>query len=132
MNENIECRATRRGRTWVAHVPEYGVYGHGRTLKQVRASVAAGLELVGVSAEVTVIPVTPELEELRSAEDAYTKALEKATAALALRRVTLTDISRATRTPVRQVKVFLAEGDQTGTGSTSPDHEAQPDGLRRR
>ncbi|MEU5430542.1 hypothetical protein AB0H73_33765 [Streptomyces olivoreticuli] len=109
MSESIECRASWRGGTWVGHVPEHGVYGHGRTLKAARASITEGLALVGVTAEVAIIPMTPELEELRSVEDAYAEALRAAVAALALRRATLSDISLATGVPIRRVKVLLAE-----------------------
>ncbi|MFS0691640.1 hypothetical protein [Streptomyces nitrosporeus] len=108
MSEVIECRATRRGRLWVAHEPEHGVYGSGRTLRLVRESVEDGLALVGVTAEVKIIPVTPELETLRAAEDARTTALAKAVEALALRRASRSDIALATGASVKQVKLILA------------------------
>ncbi|MEU3355210.1 hypothetical protein [Streptomyces sp. NPDC037389] len=109
MSETIECRASRCGRAWVVHVPEHGVYGHGRTLKAVRVNTQEGLALVGVTAEVTIVPVTPELENLRAAEDAHTTALREAVAALALRRATLSDIALATGTQKKRVKLLLAE-----------------------
>ncbi|WP_067470559.1 hypothetical protein [Nocardia amamiensis] len=109
MSESIECWANRRGRDWVAHVPEHGVYGYGRTLKAVRESVEGGLAHVGVTAEVTVVAVTPELENLRSVEDTYTTALREAVAALALASTTLGDIALATGAPIKRVKALLAE-----------------------
>ncbi|MFD9871726.1 hypothetical protein ACFXI8_26920 [Streptomyces niveus] len=107
--ETIECRASRLGRTWTVYVPKHGVYGHGGTLKAVGESTARGLELVGVTAEVVIIPVTPELERLRSADEVRTTALSEAIAALALRRTTKRDIALATGVPARQVKEILAE-----------------------
>ncbi|MFD7340400.1 hypothetical protein ACFV98_31120 [Streptomyces violascens] len=115
MSEVIECRASRRGRLWVAHEPERGVYGSGRTLRLVRASIEDGLALIGVIAEVKIIPVTPELEELRDADDARTAALAKAVEALALRRASRSDIALATGASVKQVKLLLprpAEGSE--------------------
>ncbi|MBF6339774.1 hypothetical protein IU450_28365 [Nocardia abscessus] len=109
MSESIECRANRRGRTWVAHVPEHGVYGYGRTLTAVRKSIKDGLAHVGVTAEVTIIAVTPELENLRSVEDTYTTALREAVAALALHSTTLGDIALATGAPTKRVKALHAE-----------------------
>ncbi|QIS23717.1 hypothetical protein [Nocardia terpenica] len=109
MSESIQCQATRRGRAWVAHIPEHGVYGYGRTLKAVRESIEAGLAHVGVTAEVTVIAVTPELKNLRSAKDAYTAALREAVVALALRSTTRRDIALATEVPTKRVKALLAE-----------------------
>lgn len=109
MNQSIECRAHRHGQAWVAHVPEHGVYGHGRTLKAVRDSIADGLAHIGVTAEVTVIAVTPELEHLRSVEDTYTTALREAVATLALHSTTLGDIASATGAPTTRVKALLAE-----------------------
>ncbi|MFI2790954.1 hypothetical protein [Kitasatospora sp. NPDC018614] len=108
MSEALECQASRRGRLWVAYEPEHGVYGSGRTLRLVRASVEDGLALVGVTAEVKIIPVTPELEELRDADDARTTALAKAVKALALRRTSLSDIALATGASVKQVKLLRA------------------------
>jgi hypothetical protein len=109
MSSVIECRATRRGRAWVAHLPEHGVYGHGRTLKAVRDSIAEGLAFVGVSAQVTLIPVTPELERLRAAQDACAAVLTDAVTALALRRTNISDIAQATGASVKRVKTLLAE-----------------------
>ncbi|MDW4912549.1 hypothetical protein [Streptomyces californicus] len=108
MSDVIECQASRRGRLWVAHLPEHGVYGSGRTLRLVRASVENGLALVGVTTEAKIIPVTPELETLRAAEDARTTALANAVEALALRRTSLSDIALATGASVKQVKLLLA------------------------
>ena len=104
MSETIYCQAERRGRTWVVHVPEHGVYGHGRTLKAVHDNTVEGLALIGVTTPITLTPVTPELDTLRDAEAAYAKALNEAVAALALRHTTLGDIARATRAPRAQVK----------------------------
>lgn len=115
MSETIECQARLRGGTWVVSVPEHGVYGHGRTLKAARKNTAEGLALVGVTAEVTITPVTPELQKLRSVEHAYTTALAQAVAALALRRTSMSDIALATRVPVKRVKEVLAEQVQDST-----------------
>ncbi|MFJ4342659.1 hypothetical protein [Streptomyces sp. NPDC088915] len=108
MSEVIECRAVRRGRLWVAHEPEHGVYGSGRTLRLVRESVEGGLAAVGVTAEVTITAVTPELEKLRAVEEARTAALIEAVKALALRKATLRDIAEATGVPAAHVKRLLA------------------------
>ena len=110
MSETIHCLAVRRARTWVVHIPEHGVYGHGRTLKAAQENTRQGLELVGVTAEVVIIAMTPELENLRSVEIAYTAALSEAVAALALRRTTLRDIALATQVSTTRVKLLLAEG----------------------
>ncbi|MFD3422467.1 hypothetical protein [Streptomyces decoyicus] len=109
MSETIECQATRRGRTWVVRLPEHGVYGYGRTLKAVAKNTEQGLALVGVTAEVVIIPATPELEKLRSIDDARAAALSEAVAALALRRTALRDIALATGESARRVKLLLAE-----------------------
>lgn len=109
MSDSIECRAYRRGRAWVAHVPEHGVYGYGRTLKAVRDSIADGLAHADVTAQVTVVAVTPELENLRSVEDTYTTALRAAVAALALHSTTPGDIALATGAPTKRVKALLAD-----------------------
>ncbi|WP_280245846.1 MULTISPECIES: hypothetical protein [Nocardia] len=109
MTERIECRANRRDRMWVAHVSEHGVYGYGRTLKAVRESIEDGLAHIGVTAEVTVVAVTPELEHLRSVQHIYTTALREAVAALALASTPLGDIASATGAPTKQVKALLAE-----------------------
>lgn len=109
MSETVEGQTHRRGRAWVTHLAEHGVYAHGRTLKRTEANATQGLELIGVSAEVTLIPVTPELETLRAADDAREQALRAAVHALALRRTTRRDIALATRAPAWQVKQILAE-----------------------
>lgn len=109
MSEIIEGQTHRRGRAWVTLLAEHGVYAHGRTLRATEANAAQGLELVGVSAEVTLLPVTPELETLRAADAAREQALRAAVYALALRRTTRCDIALATRAPAWQVKQILAE-----------------------
>ncbi|MFI8459139.1 hypothetical protein [Kitasatospora sp. NPDC085464] len=114
MSDSIECEAVRRGRTWVVHVPEHDVYGHGRTLKAARENTEEGLALVGVTAPVTITAVTPELEHLRSAEAAYEAALGEAVAALLLRRTTLGDIAQATGVPPSRVKRILARRSAPG------------------
>ncbi|MGW0895750.1 hypothetical protein ACWD0G_01950 [Streptomyces goshikiensis] len=108
MSKTIECLATRRGRMWVAYEPEHGVYGSGRTLRLVRASVEGGLVAAGVTAEVKVTPAMPELEKLRAAEELHTAALAIAVKALALRRATLSDIAEAVGVPVARVRQLLA------------------------
>ncbi|MEV7870118.1 hypothetical protein AB0P17_29420 [Streptomyces sp. NPDC088124] len=109
MSETVMGRAHRRGRTWVTRLAEHGVYAHGWTLRATEANAVEGLELVGVKAEVTLIPVTPELETLRAADDAREQALRAAVHALALRHTTRRDIALATRAPAWQVKQILAE-----------------------
>ncbi|MGW0673414.1 hypothetical protein [Streptomyces sp. NPDC002746] len=128
MSEVIECQASWRGRLWVAHEPEHGVYGSGRTLRLVRVSVEDGLALVGVTAEVKIIPVAPELEKLRDAEDARTTALAKAVEALALRRTSLSDIALATGASVKQVKLLLARPAEEPRAQADPD--SAPRGIR--
>ncbi|KZM71102.1 hypothetical protein [Nocardia terpenica] len=128
MSESIECQATRRGRAWVAHVPKYGVYGYGRTLKAVRENIVDGLAYVGVTAEVAVIAVTPELERLRSVEAAYKTALREAVAALALRSITPRDIALATGTPTKRVQTLVAE---RAAHPASLDPASIPDGPER-
>ncbi|MEU2231220.1 hypothetical protein [Streptomyces vietnamensis] len=109
MNEKaIECRAIRRGRGWTVHSAEHSVYGHGSTLKRARASVEQGLAHIGITTEVTLIPVSPELDMLRAADKARAAALVEAVKALALRRATMGDIAAATGTPRSQVKKILA------------------------
>ncbi|MFD3970131.1 hypothetical protein [Streptomyces cyaneofuscatus] len=110
MSEVIKCRTTRRGRTWVAHAAEHGVYGSGTSLRLARASVEEGLALAGLTGEVELVPVTPELERLRAADNARTAALIEAVKALALRRATLRDIAEATSEPMAYVKRLLAGG----------------------
>lgn len=104
----IACQAVRRGRAWTVHVPEHGVYAHGRTLRAAQASTAAGLALVGVTAPVSLAAVSPELAALRDADAAREGALRDAVAALALRRATLRDIAQATGTTTRRVRTILA------------------------
>ncbi|MEU3500198.1 hypothetical protein ABZ726_05310 [Streptomyces hundungensis] len=104
VSETIECEAVRRGQLWVSHLPEHGVYGHGRTLAKTQQNTKLGLGLLGVDAEVTVIAVSPELERLKAAREAYEAALSEAVSALALRRTTLHDIAAATGEPTRRVK----------------------------
>lgn len=99
MSEAIECQAHRRDRRWAVHVPAYGVYGHGRTLKAAAENTEQGLALAGVSAEVVLIPTTLELDKLRAAKKAYEAALREAVTSLALRRTSLRDMSTATCRP---------------------------------
>ncbi|WJV49904.1 hypothetical protein [Streptomyces flavofungini] len=120
MNEPIECQAIRRGRVWAVQVPEYGVYGYGRSLKAARENTIKGLALVGGDAEIVITPVTPELEMLRAAEEAYATALKKAVSALALRRATMTDIALATRVPRGRVKQLLARNIPEPRGRVEP------------
>ncbi|WP_028478802.1 hypothetical protein [Nocardia sp. CNY236] len=109
MSENINCQATRRGRNWDAHVPEYGAFASGRTLKQLRKNIEGALALAGVTAEITITPTSPELETLRTSKDTYTAALRETVATLALRSTTKTDIALATEIKPGQVKALLAE-----------------------
>ncbi len=109
MSTSIQCRATRHGKHWVTHIPEHGMYGHGRTLKSLRHNVIDGLAYIGVTAQVTVIAVTPELEILRSIEEIHASALAEAVDALALRSATPADIAHATRTSPAGVRALLAD-----------------------
>jgi len=117
--EHIRCQTHRRGRTWVASLPELGAYGHGRTLKLTHENITQALSLLEISAEVTLVPVTPELEKLRAAHDLYTAALRHTVAALALRRVSMRDIVTATGAPAKQVQQLLAELAATPHGPSS-------------
>ncbi|UAK31257.1 hypothetical protein K8O92_26015 [Nocardia asteroides] len=130
MSDRIECRANRRGRDWVAHIPAHGVYGYRRTLKAVRESIEDGLEHVGVTAEVTVIAVTPELENLQSVEDTYMTALREAVAALALASTTPGDIALATGAPTNQVKPCLPNSPWLLACDGVPDRSAPQLGIR--
>ncbi|NEA15449.1 hypothetical protein [Streptomyces halstedii] len=122
MTEIITCEATRHGRTWVAHVPAHDVYGSGRTLGIVREDVREGLAAFGVTGEVEITPVMPELEALRSAEAAYEQALAAAVTALRLRKAPLRDIAEATRVTTPRVKRLLTkeiQSDQREEGESS-------------
>lgn len=129
----IECRAVRRGRGWAVHAAEYGVYGHGSTLKRAGASVEKGLALIGITAEVRLVAVSPELEELRAADDARAAALVEAVKALSLRRAAMGDIAIATCTPRSKIKAILASlkaaspPDSTAAGSPEPEPEPADD-----
>ncbi|WP_280453141.1 hypothetical protein [Nocardia cyriacigeorgica] len=112
MSERIECLAYRRGREWVAHVPEHGVYGHGPTLKAVRRNIAEGLAYIGITASVTVVAASPELENLRTIADTYATALREAVQALARCAATVGDIASATNVPTPRIKALLAEIEQ--------------------
>lgn len=112
MSERIECLAYRRGREWVAHVPEHGVYGHGPTLKAARRNIAEGLAYIGVTASVTIVAVSPELENLRTIADTYSTALREAVHALARCSATVGDIASATNVPTHRIKALLAEIEQ--------------------
>ncbi|BDT85956.1 hypothetical protein [Nocardia cyriacigeorgica] len=109
MSERIECLAYRRGREWVAHVPEHGVYGHGPTLKAVRRSTAEGLAYIGITANVTAVAASPELENLRTIADTYSTALREAVHALARCSATVGDIASATNVPTQRIRALLAE-----------------------
>lgn len=108
MRKSVKCSVTRSGRVWVAHVPKHDVFGQGATLRAVSTSVEQGLRLLGVAAEVTVTPVTPELEKLRSIERSRAAALREAVRGLARLEVGVGDIAQATGLPIGQVKALLA------------------------
>lgn len=82
------------------------MYGHRQTLKALQDNIRQGLALVGVTAEVKITPVSPELERLRSAEAAYETALRKAVTALTAQDNTVRDIAWATGVPVTRVTVI--------------------------
>lgn len=109
MSGQVQCPAWRRGRGWVAHDTEHGVYGHGRTLHLAGASLAEGLALLGVGAAVVLVPQSPELDALRRAEQEREAALHAAVAALVLRRASARDIAAATGASPRRVQRILAE-----------------------
>lgn len=109
MSEPVEYRAGRRGRLWVVNVAEYGVYAYGRTLKAVHDNTAAALELVDVVGEITIVADTPALEKLRAADASSETALREAVADLALRRISLGDMAKATRRRIPHIKRILAE-----------------------
>lgn len=113
MSRTVKCQASRRDGVWVAHLPKYGVYGHGSTLKAVGENLQQGLALAGVAAQVVVTPTTPELERLHSAEATRTAALRAAVAALASQQATLSDIAAATGLSIRQAKEV-----RDGSGAT--------------
>jgi hypothetical protein len=92
----IECRATRHADTWVANIPQYGVYGQGRTLRTLHSNLTQGLALVGVTTEIRLVAVSPKLERLRCAEAAYETALSDAVTTLAAAGATPRDIADAT------------------------------------
>lgn len=92
----IECRATQHADTWVASVPQHGVYGHGRTLRALHSNLTQGLALIDVTTEIRLVPVSPELERLRRAEAAYEAALSDAVTTLAAHGGTPRDIADAT------------------------------------
>ncbi|MEV0027933.1 hypothetical protein [Nocardia sp. NPDC050793] len=73
------------------------------------ASITDGLAHIGVTAQFTIIAVTPELENLRAVQDTYTTALRAAVTVLALRSTTLGDIAQATGAPTKRVKALLAD-----------------------
>lgn len=109
MSRIVKCEATRHEHNWVASIPKYGVYGHGPTLRALRDSLERGLTLIGVNAQVEVTPVMPELERLRSAQDAYTAALRRTIRALARQEIPPSDIALATSVPIKQVKTFIPD-----------------------
>lgn len=120
MSDSVECEAHRLGGSWVGHVAAHGVYGNGRTLKAMRDSIQDGLAHIGVTTQVTVVAVTPELATLRSAEDTYTAALRAAVQTLAQGSATLGDIATATGVPATRVKELLADRQQAALPMKPP------------
>jgi hypothetical protein len=109
MSNTIRCVAQRRGRMWIAAVPEFGVYGHGRTLKVLHDNLAGALALAGVPFDrVEIVPTTPELEVLREKRAAYEEAVAEAVAHMAVRRASLRDMAQAVGMTVPAVKRVLA------------------------
>ncbi|MGW0665290.1 hypothetical protein [Streptodolium elevatio] len=72
--QTIQSWAVRSGRSWVVHVTEHGVYGHGRTLGAARENTEQGLAQVAQVAAVVLTPTTAELQTLRAAEATYQAA----------------------------------------------------------
>ncbi|MFE7115569.1 hypothetical protein ACFU99_09120 [Streptomyces sp. NPDC057654] len=105
----IESRATRHADTWVASVPQHGVYGHGRTLRALHSNLAQGLALVGVTTEITLVPISPELERLRRAEAAYEAALADAVTTLTAHGGTPRDIADATGVTTARVAALRSK-----------------------
>jgi hypothetical protein len=99
----IEARASRTGGMWVASIPQHGVYGHGRTLRELRGDLTQGLALAGVTTAIRVAPVSPELLRLRRAKDAYDAALADAVTTLTADGSPARDVAEATEVPIAQV-----------------------------
>ncbi|MFF8994054.1 hypothetical protein ACF09H_29825 [Streptomyces sp. NPDC014983] len=107
MTKKITCQALRQDQSWVAHIPQYGVYGHGTTLAALRENLKQGLALTGVSAQITLVAVTKELEALRAAEQAYSAALRRAVLSLSRQQAPSRDIAQATGAPPGEVRALL-------------------------
>jgi hypothetical protein len=99
----IECPATWHADVWLAGIPQHGVYSHGSTLRALHHHLTQGLALAGVTAEVALVPSSPELERLRRAQAAAQTALKDAVKALAARGHTPRDIADATGATVPEV-----------------------------
>lgn len=108
MSTNLECRAHRHSEMWVASIPQHRVYGWGRTLRALHDDLIQGLALVGVTAQVTIIPVSPELDRLRRAEATYETALADAVTALTTQGSTARDTAASTGVPITRVTALQA------------------------
>lgn len=108
MSTTIECRARRHGEIWVASIPQHSVYGSGRTLRALHDDLIHGLSLMGVTAQVTITPASPELDRLRRAKAAYETALAEAVTALTTQGSTVRDTAEATGVPIARVTTLQA------------------------
>jgi hypothetical protein len=108
VSTTIECRARQHSEMWVASIPQHRVYGCGRTLRALHDNLIHGLALIGVTAHVTITPVSPELDRLRRAEAAYETALTEAVTTLATHGSTVRDAAEATGVPIARVTALQA------------------------
>lgn len=127
MSRPISCEARQDGEDWLACVPKHGVYGRGRTLKALQDDLTQGLALIGVTAKVTLTPVSPELQRLRAAKASYESALGRAIVALAAGQATVADTARATGVTLVRVNAILAKRQTT---KTSPSQKRNDQGAR--
>ncbi|QXV57367.1 hypothetical protein [Amycolatopsis sp. TNS106] len=108
MSTNLECRAHRHGELWVASLVQHNVYGSGPTLRVLHDDLTRGLRLLGVTAQVTITPASPELDRLRRAETAYETALADAVTALTTQGSTVRDTAEATAVSITRVTALQA------------------------
>lgn len=111
---------------WVAGILQHGVYGHGSTLRALHRDLTQGLALAGVTADVVLVPSSPELERLRRAEAASQAALTDAVRALAARGHTPRDIADATGATASEVAAAL----RSRRKARRPQKQDAPPGAR--
>ncbi|MGW2219617.1 hypothetical protein ACWCSD_31915 [Nonomuraea sp. NPDC001684] len=96
--EGVVLPAVRRERRWITLAGEHGVVVHGRTLRDLAASVEQALALLydtPTAPPVQVVPQSPELDALAEARRRYDTALRHAVQALRAERTSWTDIALA-------------------------------------